>query len=69
MSYQLWNPLCAICRESVDLTVSKADEGGRAVHEECYVPMLLTKKNTSRFSVRIRPMHNLLQAMLRSIRR
>jgi hypothetical protein len=32
-----WHPVCVICRESVKLEECKADENGRAVHEECYV--------------------------------
>jgi hypothetical protein len=34
------------------LTESKADEYGRAVHENCYVSMLVSK-NPRRFTVRI----------------
>jgi hypothetical protein len=44
MSYEAWRPHCAICQQSVDLTESKADEYGRAVHENCYVSMLVSKK-------------------------
>ena len=39
-----WVPRCAICRNSVNLRVSKTDEYGRAVHEYCYVLKLLSKK-------------------------
>jgi len=39
-----WVPRCAICRNSVNLRVSKTDEYGRAVHENCYVWRLLSKK-------------------------
>ena len=52
MSYEAWRPRCAICKQSVDLTESKADEYGRAVQENCYVSMLLSKK-PPRFTVRI----------------
>ena len=38
-----WLPRCAICRQSVNLEDSKADEFGRAVHEDCYVLMLTSK--------------------------
>ena len=39
-----WVPRCAICRNSVNLRVSKTDEHGRAVHENCYVWRLLSKE-------------------------
>ena len=39
-----WVPRCAICRNSVNLRVSKTDEYGRAVHEYYYVLKLLSKK-------------------------
>ncbi len=41
MSYQNWRPRCAICQQSVDLTESKTDECGRAVHENCYISLLI----------------------------
>src|SRR5579864_1213605 len=37
-------PRCAICQKSVDLMVSKTDENGRAVHENCYVWKLLSSQ-------------------------
>ena len=52
MSYEAWRPRCSICQQSVNLTESKADEYGRAVHENCYVSMLVSKK-PRRFTVRI----------------
>jgi hypothetical protein len=52
MSYEGWLPRCAICKQSVNLTESKADEYGRAVHESCYVSTLVSKK-PRRFTVRI----------------
>ena len=39
-----WHPECAICKESVTLEDSKADEHGQAVHEDCYVSSLTEKK-------------------------
>jgi hypothetical protein len=30
-------PFCSICDKPVPLETSKTDEGGKAVHEECYV--------------------------------
>jgi hypothetical protein len=30
-------PLCAICREPVDLRIAKTNDEGDAVHEECYL--------------------------------
>ncbi|GEM_PF-2145079 len=47
MSYFVWVPRCAICRNSVNLAVSKTDEYGRAVHENCYVWSLLSKRPTT----------------------
>jgi hypothetical protein len=39
-----WRPECAICKESVTLEESKADENGQATHEHCYVSRLTEKK-------------------------
>ena len=39
-----WRPQCAICRESVELEESKADERGQAIHEDCYLSKLGGKK-------------------------
>ena len=39
-----WLPRCVVCRESVNLTESKADEYGRAVHENCYYWTVILKK-------------------------
>jgi hypothetical protein len=36
-----WRPECVICKESVKLEESRADEDGQSVHEECYVSDLL----------------------------
>jgi hypothetical protein len=45
MSYEeTWAPLCAICKESVNLEESKTDEHGQAVHENCYVWTVELKK-------------------------
>ena len=40
MAYRGWLPRCVICRKAVELTDSKTDEYGQAVHEECYASML-----------------------------
>jgi hypothetical protein len=40
----VWVPICAICRESVNLGESKTDERGQAVHENCYVWTVELKK-------------------------
>jgi hypothetical protein len=42
MSYESWLPRCVICRKAVDLTESKTDEHGQAVHEDCYPRMLIS---------------------------
>jgi hypothetical protein len=36
-----WRPECVLCKESVKLEESKANEQGQAVHEECYASELL----------------------------
>jgi hypothetical protein len=43
-----WRPQCVICRESVQLEESKADERGQAIHEACYVSQLVEKKTTQK---------------------
>ena len=43
MSYET-DPHCVICEQAVDLTESKADEYGQAVHEDCYVSRLVSQK-------------------------
>ena len=40
-------PVCPICNEAVELQTSKADEFGRAVHEECYVPKMTLRHSPS----------------------
>jgi organic hydroperoxide reductase OsmC/OhrA len=42
-SQSQWCPECVICKESVKLEESKADEYGQAAHEECYVSKLTEK--------------------------
>jgi len=44
MSYKSFLPRCVICKQAVKLTESKADEYGQAVHEDCYVSMLVSKQ-------------------------
>ncbi len=39
----IYRPQCAVCKESVKLEESKADEYGQAIHEECYVSRLTEK--------------------------
>lgn len=34
---------CSICRCGVTLELSKTDEGGKAVHEYCYMHKILSK--------------------------
>lgn len=41
-----WSPDCVICKKSVKLEESKADECGQAIHGECYVAKLAEKKPT-----------------------
>ncbi len=44
LSESQWSPECAICKKSVKLEESKADENGQAIHGECYVAKLTEKK-------------------------
>jgi hypothetical protein len=39
--------VCRLCNSSIPLETSKADEYGRAVHEECYVCTTISKFRTS----------------------
>ncbi len=48
MSHEGFVPNCAICTQPVILTESKADEDGQAVHENCYVSTLVSKKVRAR---------------------
>lgn len=50
MSYPGWAPRCAVCKKSVNLTVSKVDEYGQAVHEKCCVSKLLSRETTTSLS-------------------
>lgn len=45
MSEGQWLPECVICRESVKLEESMANEYGKAIHEDCYVSKLTRKSN------------------------
>jgi hypothetical protein len=40
--------LCSICARQVNLETSKTDEGGRAVHEDCYVRRTIAAFRTSK---------------------
>lgn len=33
-------PLCPMCNKPVKLETAKSDEGGKAIHEECYLSKL-----------------------------
>ena len=48
-----WRPQCVICRESVQLEESKADERGQAIHEECYVSKLVGKGTTQKHCMKL----------------
>jgi len=53
-----WRPRCVVCEEFVDLEESKTDEYGRAVHENCYLSMIISttvSKMLPRFLARIAP--------------
>jgi hypothetical protein len=34
-------PMCSLCGEPVSLEDCKTDDGGRAVHERCYIGSLM----------------------------
>jgi hypothetical protein len=38
-----WRPECVICKKSVELEESKADEYGQAIHEECYISKIASR--------------------------
>ena len=44
LSESQWSPECVICKKSVKLEESKADEYGQAIHGDCYVAKLTEKK-------------------------
>jgi hypothetical protein len=45
MFHERFLPCCVICNETVNLEESKADEHGRAVHENCYIFTVMLKKS------------------------
>ena len=45
MFHEHFLPSCVVCNESVNLEESKADEHGRAVHENCYVSTVALKES------------------------
>lgn len=47
MSTSIGVPACAICGKPVPLETAKGDEGGRSVHEQCYV-LKLTRDRVAR---------------------
>jgi hypothetical protein len=61
MDYEGWLPRCILCKQSVTLEQSKADEYGRAVHEQCYVLLLVWKE--PRFLARPEPKGERLSLM------
>jgi hypothetical protein len=44
LSEPQWSPECVLCKKSVKLEESKADEYGQAIHGECYFATI-TEKN------------------------
>jgi hypothetical protein len=34
-------PICSVCQQPVRLETAKADENGKAVHEDCYLQRLM----------------------------
>jgi hypothetical protein len=39
-------PICSVCNGPVELEISKTDDQGKAVHEECYVVKVTAKEKT-----------------------
>jgi hypothetical protein len=54
MSYA---PLCAICKQPVNLEESKTNEHGHAVHENCYIWIVELKKPRRRI-INVDARHN-----------
>ncbi len=46
-----WQPVCLICGSQVSLEQAKTDEGGRAVHECCYLLKIKLQESSSQFHV------------------
>jgi hypothetical protein len=46
MTNPLLSPLCSICGKPVELEISKTDDDGQAVHEECYAASLTEPQST-----------------------
>jgi hypothetical protein len=40
-------PTCNLCHKPVELTSSKTDGDGKAVHEECYVHLVQSQRRTA----------------------
>jgi hypothetical protein len=36
-------PICPLCTEHVEIETANTDEKGRAVHEDCYVALILAQ--------------------------
>ena len=62
MAYEGWLPSCIICKQFVKLEQSKTDEHGRAVHEDCYVSLLVQREHRS--LARTEPKHERLSMTL-----
>jgi hypothetical protein len=37
-------PICPICNKPVELVTAKTTEDGKAIHDECYIEMILQKQ-------------------------
>jgi len=55
LSESQWSPECVICKKSVMLEESKADENGQAIHEDCYVSSVTKKKPAFESVLRFAP--------------
>ena len=43
---EIRHPTCPLCTEHVELETANTDEKGRAVHEDCYVGLILAQSRT-----------------------
>jgi hypothetical protein len=58
MTNPILSPLCSICGKPVELEISRTDDEGQAVHEECYAASLTqspSSQNSSGVFRRLKP--------------
>ena len=55
-------PICSLCDEPVQIETAKTDENGDAVHEDCYVVKMRSKRSRPRHALRF-PQHIAISPM------